>query len=59
MIENGQVLAEGLISRDTSWARDVSKSAVSSAKRIVKRPVAAHVEKVYEEGDFSILEIGT
>ncbi|MBN1553558.1 MAG: hypothetical protein JXA11_02350 [Phycisphaerae bacterium] len=31
----------------------------SSAKRIVKRPVAAHVEKVYEEGDFSILEIGT
>ena len=31
----------------------------SSANRIVKRPVAAHVEKVYEEGDFSILEIGT
>lgn len=29
MIENGQVLAEGLISRDTSWARDVSKSAVN------------------------------
>ena len=25
-IENGQVLAEGLISRDTSWARDVAKS---------------------------------
>jgi len=26
VIENGQVLAEGLISRDTSWARDVVKS---------------------------------
>ena len=25
-IENGQVTAEGLISRDTSWARDVAKS---------------------------------
>ena len=26
VIENGQVIAEGLISRDTSWARDVAKS---------------------------------
>ena len=26
-VENGQVVAEGLISRDTSWARDVAKSA--------------------------------
>lgn len=26
MIENGQIVAEGLISRDTSWARDVAKS---------------------------------
>ncbi|MDH4201402.1 MAG: Mu-like prophage major head subunit gpT family protein [Phycisphaerae bacterium] len=26
VIENGQVMAEGLISRDTSWARDVTKS---------------------------------
>ena len=26
VIENGQILAEGLISRDTSWARDVTKS---------------------------------
>ena len=26
IVENGQVLAEGLISRDTSWARDVIKS---------------------------------
>ncbi len=25
-IENGQVVAEGLISRDTAWARDVAKS---------------------------------
>jgi hypothetical protein len=25
-IENGQVIAEGLVSRDTSWARDVAKS---------------------------------
>ncbi len=28
-IENGQVLAEGLVSRDTSWARDVAKSGVN------------------------------
>lgn len=28
-IENGQIIAEGLISRDTSWARDVAKSAVN------------------------------
>lgn len=26
VIENGQVVAEGLVSRDTSWARDVAKS---------------------------------
>jgi len=25
-VENGQVVAEGLVSRDTSWARDVAKS---------------------------------
>ena len=25
-VENGQILADGLISRDTSWARDVAKS---------------------------------
>ncbi|MBI1374070.1 MAG: hypothetical protein GC159_15225, partial [Phycisphaera sp.] len=28
-IENGAVVAEGLVSRDTSWARDVSKSAAN------------------------------
>ncbi|HNO80358.1 MAG TPA: hypothetical protein PKN33_20110 [Phycisphaerae bacterium] len=28
-IENGQVIAEGMISRDTSWARDVAKSGVN------------------------------
>jgi phage major head subunit gpT-like protein len=28
-IENGQLLAEGLVSRDTSWARDVAKSGVN------------------------------
>ncbi len=26
VIEHGQILAEGLVSRDTSWARDVTKS---------------------------------
>ena len=31
----------------------------STAKRIVKRPIAAYVEKVYEEGDFADLGIGT
>lgn len=29
VIENGQVIAQGLVSRDTSWARDVAKSAVN------------------------------
>jgi hypothetical protein len=29
LIENGQVIAEGMVSRDTSWARDVAKSAVN------------------------------
>ena len=29
IVENGQVIAEGLVSRDTSWARDVAKSAVN------------------------------
>ena len=29
LIEDGQVLAEGLISRDTSWARDVAHSAAN------------------------------
>ena len=28
-VENGQVVAEGLVSRDTSWARDVAKSGVN------------------------------
>ena len=28
-IENGQIIAKGLVSRDTSWARDVAKSAVN------------------------------
>jgi len=29
VVENGQVIAEGLVSRDTSWARDVARSAVN------------------------------
>jgi hypothetical protein len=29
----------------------------ATAKRVVKRPIAAYVEKVYEEGDFSDLDI--
>lgn len=29
IVENGQVVAEGLVSRDTSWARDVASSAVN------------------------------
>jgi hypothetical protein len=29
VIENGQVIAEGLVSRDTSWARDVAKSGIN------------------------------
>jgi len=29
VIENGRVIAEGLVSRDTSWARDVARSGVN------------------------------
>jgi hypothetical protein len=29
VVDGGQVIAEGLISRDTSWARDVAKSGVN------------------------------
>ncbi len=31
----------------------------AAAKAIVKRPIAAHVEKVYEEGGFAGLGTGT
>ena len=31
----------------------------ATAKAIVKKPVAVYIEKVYEEGDFSQLGIGT
>ena len=31
----------------------------ATAKAIVKKPAAVYVEKVYEEGDFSTLGIGT
>ena len=31
----------------------------ATAKALVKQPVAAYVERVYEEGDFSLLGIGT
>ena len=31
----------------------------ATAKRIVKRPIAAYVEQVRESGNFSLLGIGT
>ncbi|MCK4625174.1 MAG: hypothetical protein KAV00_07685, partial [Phycisphaerae bacterium] len=31
----------------------------AAAKAIVKKPVAVYIEKVYEDGDFSTLGIGT
>ena len=31
----------------------------ATAKVIVKKPVAVYVEKVYEEGNFAVLGIGT
>ena len=31
----------------------------AAARAIVKKPVAAYVEKVYEEGNFGLLGIGT
>ena len=38
------------------WGRYAEDAA---AKAIVKRPAAAYIEKVYEEGDFAGLGIGT
>jgi len=40
------------------WVRYEDKDD-AAAKRIVKRPLSAHVEKVYDDGDFSGLAIGT
>jgi len=40
------------------WVRDAD-AADAAAKAIVKKPIAVYVEKVYEEGDFSTLGIGT
>ena len=40
------------------WVRYAEKED-ADAKMMVKRPIAAYVEKVYEEGDFSLLGIGT
>lgn len=31
----------------------------TTAKKLVKQPIAAYVEKVYDEGNFALLEIGT
>ena len=36
-----------------------AKASDDTAKAIVKRPVGAYVEKVYENGDFSGLGVGT
>ena len=40
------------------WVRYVDAED-ATAKAIVKKPVAVYIEKVYEEGDFSGLGIGT
>jgi hypothetical protein len=40
------------------WVR-YADSEDEAAKVIVKKPVAVYIEKVYEEGDFSLLGIGT
>jgi len=45
-IENGQVIAEGLVSRDTSWARDVAKSGVNGF------PWQASIGAAVEEAEF-------
>jgi hypothetical protein len=43
---------------DYLWVR-YEDAEDAAARALVKKPVAAYVEKVYEEGDFSLLEIGT
>jgi len=42
-----------------SETHDKADAENTGAGALVKRPVAAYVEKVYEEGDFSALGIGT
>ena len=39
------------------WVR-YADSEDTVAKAIVKKPIAAYIEKVYDEGDFSLLGIG-
>lgn len=52
---------ESILLKNASGADQVryAEAEDAAAKAIVKRPVAAYVEKVYEEGDFAALGIGT
>jgi hypothetical protein len=40
------------------WVR-YADSEDANAKMLVKKPVAVYIERVYEEGDFAALGIGT
>ena len=40
-------------------ARTFNTFVDAAAKAIVKRPLAVYIEKVYEEGKFAALRIGT
>jgi hypothetical protein len=45
----------GTITANVLWKH----SGVDAAEVFVKKPVAVYTEKVYENGDFSLLGIGT
>ncbi|HUT59790.1 MAG TPA: hypothetical protein VNA25_18235 [Phycisphaerae bacterium] len=48
----------GVAFGEAGWVR-YADAKDAAAKRIVKKPIAAYVEKVYDDGDFSQLGIGT
>ena len=60
--EDSSVSVDAVANGDASPFGDLVRYADAedaTAKAIVKRPVAAYVEKVYEEGNFAALGIGT
>jgi hypothetical protein len=55
-IDIGQITVTDKKGWEYLWIR-YADAEDATAKRVVKRPIAAYVEKVYEEGDFSDLDI--
>ncbi|GAH85270.1 unnamed protein product, partial [marine sediment metagenome] len=54
----GSTCLSGVAFGGAGWVR-YADAKDAAAKRILKKPIAAYVEKTYEEGDFASLGIGT